>query len=37
MEKEEIKQYFAEYDGDGNKQIDKNEFMALMKSTGAFD
>ena len=37
MDKDEIKSYFNEYDGDGNSQIDKTEFMALMKSTGAFD
>jgi len=37
IEKDEIKGYFKDFDQDGNESIDKEEFMKLMKSTGAFD
>lgn len=37
IDPDEIKAYFKEYDTDGNQEIDKAEFMALMESTGAFD
>ena len=37
IDPDEIQAYFKEYDTDGNQEIDKKEFMALMESTGAFD
>lgn len=29
--------HFSRYDTDGNKELTKDEFTALMESTGAFD
>jgi len=37
IDPDEIKGYFSEYDTDGNNEIDKDEFIKLMESTGAFD
>ena len=37
IEVEEVKQMLDEFDTDGNKELNKEEFRALMESTGAFD
>jgi len=36
LEKDEIKKAIEEYDSNGDAMIDLQEFMKLMKSTGAF-
>jgi len=37
IDPDEIKTYFTDYDGNGDGEIDKEEFFKLMESTGAFD
>ena len=37
LEKSEIEVFFKEADKNGDKAISKDEFIVLMKSTGAFD
>ena len=37
IDQDDIKQYFKEFDQDGNEEISSDEFMKLMESTGAFD
>ena len=37
VEPDEVESYIKEFDFDGDGEMDREEFLKLMESTGAFD